>query len=1100
MLYLYTSNQLEQLAALFAKITETPLKDVFGKEMVVVQNSGMARWLSMQTADYAGICANFEYLFPAEFMWKLLRIVTPDISEQSQCTPETLCFHIMQELTENHADYPELAHYIYQQTDAQESNNPENRLDQIASWDLSCQLAQVLDQYLFFRSDWIQQWEEYPEKYIEDDWQARLWVRCVKQKGLIHWKTLQDQFKQSVQTLEKADFPERVLFFSMSALSPGYIELLGELAQFSDIYLFLINPCEDIYWGDIVSQKTRARLSAEEQDYVEVGNPLLASMGKQGRDFIHQFLEIPAAEHYSGLFADLAESDQEAANNSVLAQLQSDIYHLKEPRKIVAYDFAADHSIRVNACHTAMREVEVLYDQILDALDRDDTLTPAEIVVMMPDIDHYAPYIEAVFSSSEVQIPYSIADRNPLEAQQLVEVLLKTLKLVESRFDVESVFEILDYSAVRSRFNLDETGVDKCRKVALASNIRWGIDRRYRRKNRLPDTPEHTWKYALDSLLLGYTLGEGDYPQQLFCSDSHNQNDLPLLPYNLLEGSEALLLADLKHFTEVIFSIAEWLDEAHSVHDWLDKTTSLIKQLFDENSDLPVLLNALDHIRQTAELAQFEQTVSFAVFFKLLQSGLSEISASEKFLGHGITFCAMVPMRSIPFKVIALMGMNDAEFPRQNKRQSFDRLTDQKRRGDRSKRDEDRYLFLECLLAARTRLIISYIGQSVKDNTEMPPSILVSELLDTLVCYSGIAAEEWITKHPLQAFSPRYFNQGNQQKALFSYAREYTQLDKSVEAPSQVFIESRLQELDESFRQVNLDQFIQFYKSPARAFLKQRFAIQTFDDDITLPIREPFELEAFKDTELRQLILQSQDSADDERLNPRLLARAKGLLPYGEIGDNIFRHEQQLMQGFSAKLPEIDYLEKQSFSLSLDEFTLYGELDRLANNPQSAGIARTLVKVSQAYYTDYIELWLKHLVLNCILNTTDKENAVESNKYTYFYSPEESFYLQGVSNPQETLSQLLHYYWEGLHFPLKFFPKSALSLFSKKGEKVQINTRQAVTSWHGNNQRAGEKDKFEHWLVYRTLEMSEQNLPEEFLHSSQLIFGNMLEHRHDLSA
>ncbi len=1109
MLYLHTSNQLEQLSIAFAQTVNTPLKDVFTKEMIIVQNAGMARWLSMQLADIAGISANLEYLFPAEFMWKLLRMVSSDISEESQCTPETLCYHIMEELTLNHADYPELAHYILYE-------NQQTNLNDTATWDLACQLADVFDQYLFFRSDWIVQWEESPEKYIKDDWQARLWIRCVKEKQLIHWQFLQDQFKDSLHSTDKStllnNLPERVIFFSMPALSPGYLDLLGELAQLTDIHLYLINPCEDIYWGDIISKKSQTKLSVEEQAYAETGNPLLASMGKQGRDFIHQLFDIATVEHFSIPPAPSPNPNENEENQdgidqqkTILKQLQEDIYNLQEPQKMVLFDdnsdnhhdfhkvfhkvFHEDQSIRFNACHTTLREVEVLYDQILDALNTDKSLSPADIVVMLPDIESYAPYIEAVFSSttfSQTQkpLPFSIADRNPINAQLLVEALLKILKLIDTRFDVESVFEILDYKDISNQFSLDEDEINKCRKLALTSNIRWGIDSEYRQKNKLPNTQEHTWKYALDSLLLGYAMGESPHSHQLF-SVENNNNDLALLAHNIIEGSDALILANFKSFTDIIFSIADWHDQLYSIDDWITKIKTLISQIFIETTDVSQILNAIDKIKQTTKLTGFQQNISFAVFFKILQSALSNISGSENFLGHGITFCAMVPMRSIPFKVVALMGMNDGEYPRQNKRQSFDRLAEKPRKGDRSRRDEDRYLFLESILAARSRLIISYIGQSVKDNTEIPPSVLVSELLDSLAIYSDmgsdissdIAAEKWVIKHPLQAFSSRYFDQSSD---LFSYAAQYTQLEKSNDAPSQIFINERLEELDSDFKKISLNELIKFYQSPARTFLKHRFAIQTFDQDISLPIREPFELESFKDRDIRKILLESNENKQ------LLIARAKGLLPYGEIGEGFFNHEEQIIEIFKNKLPEIKNTDNLPFSLSFDDFQLYGEINSLGiidnESKKTEASGRILIHVAQPYFHDYISIWLHHLVLNTISNTE-----------TRFYSPEYSFLLSPVENPQEQLTQLLNYYWEGLHYPSKFFPKSALALYQNSTDNTE-NIKPAITTWHGSSQRAGEKDKFEHYLLYRNIEMSEQTTPQEFLETAKLFFGNFFAH------
>ena len=232
MLYLHTSNQLERLKNQFAGIVTIPLRDVFAKELVVVQNAGMARWLSMEMSNAAGISANTEFLFPAEFMWRLLRLISPEIPEKSQCTPATLQFHITQELIRNYADYPEVQHYILN----------DGNINQLAIWDLAGKVSQLLDQYLFYRSPWIREWESKGWD-ASNNWQSRLWQRCVQEKGLLHWLNLQDQFRKSLVEFEDQQLLERISFFSMAALSPGYIDLLSELAQKTEIHLYIINPC-----------------------------------------------------------------------------------------------------------------------------------------------------------------------------------------------------------------------------------------------------------------------------------------------------------------------------------------------------------------------------------------------------------------------------------------------------------------------------------------------------------------------------------------------------------------------------------------------------------------------------------------------------------------------------------------------------------------------------------------------------------------------------------------------------------------------------------------------------------------------------------------
>jgi len=1072
MLFIHTSNHLEKLKEQYENLVSDPLDDILKTETVVVQNAGMARWLSIEMAKTSGISANTEFLFPAEFMWYLLRLVSPDIPEHSQCAPDTLRFHIFNELLNKFDDYPELHHFIFHS----DRDISDKTLNEEKTWELSCRTADLLDQYLFYRGEWISQWENLSkaEKNINaDHWQARLWRRCVKDKKLKHWLALQEQFSKNIETFDSASLSQRISFFSMSALSPGYIDLLELVANKTDIHIFIINPCGDVYWGDIQSQKTHSKLDLVEQEYTDVGNPLLASMGKQGRDFIDKLISI---QDHSNTIEAYIEVEK---NTLLLSQVQQDIYHLEFPKQIENFDIN-DDSIQYHSCHTPMREVEVIYDQILQQLDSNKSLAPSDIVVMMPDIEKYAPYIESVFSqyiphNQNKILPFSIADRDPQNIFKIIQALNKLFCLPESRYDVESVFELLEYDDIRTHFDLTQDQLSYCRDLALATNIRWGISDSSRKDKNLPDTEEHTWKYALDRMLLGYALANNDFDdnKMVFKSD----RNLHLLPFEAIEGNDALVLAKLKQITDIIFSINDWLHKNLRLEQWFDKTIKLLKLITSENTDQQRILNALNDVQTKADLAMFEQKINFDVFKKILQGSLSEISANEKYLGYGITFCALVPMRSVPFKIVVLMGMNDGEFPRQDSQSSFDLMAKNSRRGDRSRRDEDRYLFLESILSAREKLIVSFCGQSIKDNTEMAPSILVSELLDTVAINSGIQAKSWITKHPLQAFSPNYFKQNsNKQKSLFSYASQYLNLQKNDKNTNDNdknrFITQNLPLLDESYKELSLTDLIKFFKSPSRIFLKTRFGIQTYNDNDEFITREPFEIESFKDRELRKIIQNNCSLNHDNSI----LARAKGLLPYGQIGDTVYTKEKNIISTYEEQLPQLENSNEQYFSLKIDEFVLNATINQLSEN------GRYIKQVSKPYAGDYIDAWITHLCLNTV------EEFSGSQKQSLFYSPEKSFRFEEVDNAKQQLSCLLKHYWNGLHFPLLFFPKSSFAMYSKTGKP---NKSDMSKRWNGDDRFTGEKDSFENWLLYRNITLNKEQQPDDFLQISHDVFEEM---------
>ena len=1038
MLILHSSNHLETLRQQFAQLVSQPLKNVLEAEQIVVQNAGMGRWLSMQMAQTVGISANYQYLFPAEYMWELLRKVVDDVPLNDPSKPDVLRWRLVSEFLQHAEDYPELDHYLK---------------NDMAAWDLANALSPVLDQYLFYRPEWILDWEA--GNFAANDWQARLWQRIIMQKEsnkreVIHWLELQENFIDAFATKFENDntgsFPERVSFFSVPALSPGYLRLLGELATKTDVHMFVVNPCRE-YWGDIESLKRQFKRPVEEIAYYEIGNGLLASLGKQGRDFIDQLHELNA---------ETEESWVEPERDTVLHCLQSDILNLEES----ASDIEERTSIQIHACHTPMREVEVLHDQILAAIESSDDLKPADIVVMTSMIDTYAPYIEAVFSTAEHYLPYSIADRSVSSSKPEVEVMLKILDLPDQRFNVEAVFELLEYPCIQKQFNLDDKQVLQCRHWAQETNIRWGVSDKMRAASGLPATFEHSWKYGLDRMLLGYMM-----------PSEHLFDDSSLLPFNDIEGSDAQLLSSFKHFSDTVFQLWKWASLSLDIDQWSEKLQALIQAVFPDDSDHSVILNALDSLKQQSELAKFEHTISFSIVKKALRK-LLESTGEERFMSRGITFCALVPMRSVPFKMVALLGMNDGGFPRQDQRHSFDKMANDIRKGDRSRRDEDRYLFLESILAARQRLYISFIGQSVQDNSPLPPSVVISELLDYLTKMTASEQQDWINYHPLQAFSPRYYSNDEN---IFSYVKEYLSLHNKDENTTNLntpFLSHPLPEAEEEFKHISLEQLIRFYKAPARYFLQQRFGIQTFDDHDVLPIREPFALESFVDTQIRQQV--SKTIANEQSVNTAL-SRAKGLLPHGDIGEEVFNQEAETVKIFYAKYPQLKNisLKKQAFQLALGDFSLSGKLSDLSEQ------GAIKINLGRYYTGDYLAIWLHHLVMNAV----DVNNIGTAE--TQVYQPSEAFCLNPIPSDtaKQQLKQLMQGYWLGLQYPLHYFPKPAYKMYEKGGE---ANLGAAQTAWT-NNYFASEADKFENKLLF-----TEQDVfNDEFLAYAELTFGAM---------
>lgn len=1047
MLHLVHSNHLEQLAKDFSdNISSATVKlSPFKSELVVVQNAGMGRWLSLQTAKHTGIAANMRYLFPAELTWELLRaVLLDDVPERDPCSPKLLRWRLLDELLAHPQRYPELNHYL---RDGQND----------AAWQLARQIASVFDGYLFFRPEWIRLWES-GEANVEGDWQVRLWRNVIHKQQLEHWVRLQQRFLETLARTVPESLPKRIHFFSVPALSPAYIELIAKVAEHTDIYFYVMNP-SDQYWGDLESAKRKLRYSPDEQGYISVGNPLLAAWGRQGRDFIENLRDVdpyPAED----------ERFIQKNNDVMLHRVQDDILDLlgeeAEARLPVALE--ADQSIRFHACHSPMREVEVLYDQLLAAFERDSALTPADIVVMSPDIDGYAPFIDAVFASADVRLPYSIADQRMRYGQNVVAVTLLLLDLPQSQFEAEAVFALLEYDEVCQHFGLDDEQVQQCRDWVRATNIRWGIDAAARPHC---ETAEHTWRYGLDRLLLGYAM-PGD---ELFAD---------VLPFDDIEGSQALILGRLQQFLDVVFPLAAWSKTQHSLLEWSQQMMTLLNELLPDDAETNNVYQALEALREAQRQAEFERPVAWNVFRDALKTQLEQRNQAEGFMGRGITFCTLMPMRSVPFKVVALLGMQDGDFPRRDTRLSFDKLAhDRKKRGDRSRRDEDRYLFLESVLSARQQLYISYVGQSIQDNSPMMPSVLVSELQDYLEQRFAVTTDDLTTHHPLQAFSPRYFTEDD----LFTYNTANANLLQGEKHGEQAFWQGEvLPELDERYRYVMLADLISFYRQPARYFLRHRFDLVLREDEAGLPEREPFALEAFVDNDIRQQLFAQiqQGVAPDTSL---ALLRAQGLLPHGKPGDLVYANEHERVATFIAELPELTTTSSHKTHVKVAEFELSGELQGLSADGMQ------LFHFGKLSAWQWVDVWLRHLLLSAAPDLP--QGIVRESR---LLTPDGSWHFTYVPNAAKHVERLLVDYWQGLHEPLPFLPKSAWKMM----EKDEISLRAALAEWQGSDRHAGEMTKPEHELLYRGCDpIVEQQ--DRFVALADGFFGTMKQYRTELS-
>ena len=1102
MLRVYHSNRLDVLEALMEFIVERErLDDPFEAEMVLVQSTGMAQWLQMTLSQKFGIAANIDFPLPASFIWDMFVRVLPDIPKESAFNKQSMSWKLMALLPgmlEQDA-FAMLGNYLHDDDD-------KRKLFQLAS-----RIADLYDQYLVYRPEWLTRWEagELVDGLGEAQlWQAPLWRMLVEHTAALgqpHWHRA-NLYQRFIETLEKADtpppgLPSRVFICGISALPPVYLQALQALGKHVDVHLLFTNPCR-YYWGDIKDPAFLAKLITRRRKHhrealetplfqeglevqslfndegeQDVGNPLLASWGKLGRDYIYllagldRYDELDAfVDVTPGTLLNNLQSDILELKNSVVAGVTAEEYAHSDGKRLLD---PADRSVTVHVCHSPQREVEVLHDRLLAMLQDDPELSPRDIIVMVSDIDSYSPFIQAVFGSASGPrfIPYAISDRRAGQAHPALQAFLSLLSLPDSRFQSEDVLALLDVPVLAARFEIDEEGLRYLRQWVNESGVRWGMDDDNVRELELPPTGQHTWQFGLMRMLLGYAM------------ESRHGEWRSVLPYDESSGLIAELVG---HLASLLMKLNLWrkgLSQARPLAEWLPVCRDMLNDFFLPDADTEAALALIEQQWQAIIAhgvgAEYNESVPLTLLRDELTQRLNQERISQRFLAGPVNICTLMPMRSIPFKVVCLLGMNDGVYPRTLPPLGFDLMSQKPMRGDRSRRDDDRYLFLEALISAQQKLYISYIGRSIQDNSERFPSVLVQELVDyiaqshylpgdaSLTCDDSAARviQHLTHLHTRMPFDAENFVSDEVQ----SFAQEWLPAASQQGVAHETFIQPLPAQPLETLA---FEQLQRFWTHPVRAFFQMRLQVNFRPEASDIPDAEPFILDGLNRYQLNQTLLNALvEQEDAEKLFRRY--RAAGELPYGAFGEIVWETQQQEMQALADRINECRQpSESREIDLVCGGVQLTGWLQQV----QADGLLRwrpSLLSVSQG-----LQLWLEHLVY-CASGGTGESRLFVRKEGEWRFPPLEA------EQAHHYLEHLIAGYRDGMSQPLLLLPESGGAWIKAcydvqndamlKDEATLAKARaKFLQAYEGNMVVRGEGDDVWYQRLWRTLE------PEHF--------------------
>ena len=981
--HLCLSNDLGKLADSFIEKMCLPLvgQNPFTVVHTVVPNNGMSTFLKRRLAgkDSLGIAANLECSFLQKFINSALEgYFSPDELQRFKETlrfwaPDVLCWHI-DTLLASHKDGAFQIYTDYWKPEDSETGDPLKRHL------LARELANCFDRYQLYRSSCAD-----PERHLER-WrtgkdhspQARVYYELCK------IMPDPDSFYSTFFSLAapRKALPERVGVFGVSSMAALHLHCLKKFAEHTEIYLFTPSPCCG-YWGDTMSRKELLKelksdpeRAAEYLEEASTQNPLLADFGKPGREFFNLLLDRNCftGEADEELFCAPAPGDE----GSVLQRFQSDILNARH-RSCGEDHEVEDDSVRINSCPDTRREVEILHDQLLELFYKsektNEKLSPEDVIVMFPDINSAAPMIDAVFSAGPLKGKYSICDRSTAGQSQLIDCFTRLLGLPGIKCTSDDILSLLEYDCLSSKLGLSQADMPYLIKLTTRARINWGLDETEHNKFRQTPFHEFSWQDGVERLLNEYARGEDTSVITPFAESGG------------IDGGSADTFGIVAEF---ISKLREWrssLFRSRTPDEWGNFLCSWCDTFFEGGawqykSELSELKRTINQLVRNAAAADEKMEIAPEVFIAAVKSSCSVTGGRQNFLRDKITFCSLVPLRAIPAKVIAVMGLNDGEFPGTSHRTSFDLLS-KVQRNDPNNANDKRYLFLEALMAARKYLILSYVG--VDDGKTIDPAVPLAATADVLSEGFGVK----IDKIPLRA---------GELDSLLALRKESAPVEKAENALPLAPMEVPATMSLSSLKYLLADH--------CREFFKLRYGFDYRESEISAAVNDdPAELDALDKSTLCKALWANRLALGESSIDEYSLRKSRILPVNGR--ESLERCRNLVMQVSDEIADNFKSAKKEEFRLSLPDLNieLYAQLDV----PECSGnkIERRAVHFSKPALKKQFFFYLEQLL---IAAGTGKEVSGTLSFYTLDSNgqPEEKhFVFPPVPDARGALKKIL---------------------------------------------------------------------------------------------
>ena len=986
MLQLHRAERADRLVEALAEILAVPPDDPMTSEVIAVPARGIERWLTQELSGRLGatpgkadgVAANIDFPFPATLVGHAIEAAAGLEQDTDPWAPQRLVWPVLDVLEDRSVE----GAWIDTLRRNVGADGDEARAGRRFS--AARHIADLFDRYGVHRPSMLIAWERGKEVDGHDNplsttdvWQARLW-REVRNRLPV--PSPAERLVGTVTALRGGfvvpDVPGRVGIFGLTALPHSYIDVIGAMAEHTDVHMFLLHPSRALWESaaTMLRRQPKSRRRDDDPTRPAAVNPLLGSWGRDSRE-MQVVLSIAGAgdgEH---------RPLEEPAEPTLLQRVQADVRANRAPAppRVDQLDVREtlqpeDRSLQVHACHGRTRQVEVLRDAILHLLADDPSLEPRDILVMCPDIETYAPLISAVFGAAAVtqdgapvdgalpDLRVRLADRAIRQTNPVLRAMAELLALADSRLTASEVLDFAGREPVRRRFRFDDDDLGRLESWVAAAGIRWGMDADHRAAFGLGGVSENTWRAGLDRILLGVTM-----------ADEEDRLVGGVCPLDDVPEQEVAVAGRLAELVERLDTHLIQLRKPQTVEEWATALVAAADGLMkvgerDDWQRLQLLRMVGGVVEEsTVDGQPSNLPLALAEVRTLLDDRLRGRPTRANHRTGDLTICTLVPMRSVPHRVICLLGLDEGAFPRRTTGDGDDLLDREPYVGDRDPRTEDRQLLLDALMAATDTLVVTYTGRNVRTNETQPPAVPIGELLDVVdrtvrLPDERIAARtQIVVEHPLQPYDARNFTpDALGRKEPWGFDRTRLEGALAIERDAEVvrtFLNKPLEPVAEA--EIQLDELIRFVEHPVKTFLRRRLDVYLPENRDETSVAIPVELDPLEQWSLGDKLLAARlDGSDAEAWT--LAERARGTLPPGALAEKAIETVTENVDAVLAAASKHVSLEAERVPLTV-RVTLPGDRVVLGTVPDLVDDTLVSLKYSKLGTKHRLAAWVRLL-------------------------------------------------------------------------------------------------------------------------------------------